>query len=195
MNSPLSTSNHPGNRIVVIGTTGSGKTTLAEQLAQLWQVPHIELDMLHWGPNWTKTPLDIFRERTRQAVMADAWVTDGNYSKVRDIIWGRADTIIWLDYSLPVILQRLFRRTTRRIFTREELWNGNRETFRGAFLSRDSLFLWALKTYPRRHNETPALLARPEHQHLSVIHMRSPRQTARWLQALRVSTQIGANTP
>ena len=115
------------------------------------------------------------------------WVVDGNYRKVRDIVWTRADTIIWLDYALPVILARLFRRTLHRVFTREELWNGNRETLRGALLSRDSLFWWALKTYRRRRIETPIWLAKPEYQHLTLIHLTSPRAADHWLAQNEVS--------
>jgi adenylate kinase family enzyme len=178
---------HSGRRIVVIGSTCSGKTTLAALLAQRLSVSHVELDALHWQPNWTETPLDTFREYVADALSAPEWVVDGNYHKVRDIVWIRADTIIWLDYALPVILARLFKRTLRRIFTREELWNGNRETLRGVLLSRDSLLLWALKTYRRRRRETPIWLARPEYQHLTLIHLTSPRAADRWLAQSEVS--------
>ncbi len=165
----------------MVGTTGSGKTTLAAQLAHRFDVPHIELDALHWEPNWTEAPLDVFRARVTSALAAECWVTDGNYSKVRDLVWSRADTLIWLDYDLPVVFRRLVRRTFRRVFLRETLWNGNRETFRGAFLSRESLFLWALKTQKRRRREYPALLAQPEYAHLAVIHLATPRVAGRWL--------------
>ena len=135
-----------GRRIVVVGTTGSGKTTLASDLAQRLEVPHVDLDALHWEPGWTEAPTDLFRERVTRALSGEAWVTDGYYSAVRDIVWSRADTIVWLDYSLPTILYRLARRTFRRAFTREELWSGNKERVLTQFLSRDSIFLWALKT-------------------------------------------------
>ncbi len=168
-------------RIVVIGTTGSGKTTLARQLAERLGVPHVELDTLHWEPNWTMAPLETFRERVAQALQGEAWVVDGNYSKVRDIVWSRADMIIWLDYPFRVILARLIRRTLRRLITREELWNGNRERWREQFFSRESLFLWMLRTYRRRRREYPELLQQPEYAHLSVVRLRSPREAERWL--------------
>jgi adenylate kinase family enzyme len=176
-----------GRRIVVIGTTCSGKTTLAAQLAQRLGVRHVELDALNWQPNWTETPLDVFRASIADALSANAWVVDGNYRKVRDIVWTHADTIIWLDYPLPVILARLFKRTLRRVVTREELWNGNRETLRGTLLSRDSLLLWALKTYRRRRRETPMWLARPEYQHLTLIHLTLPQAADHWLAQIEVS--------
>ncbi len=175
----------PGPRIVIIGTTGSGKTTTAAQLARVLGIPHVELDALHWQPNWVMTERELFRQKVADALEGNAWVTDGNYGKARDIIWGRATTIVWLDYSLPVILWQLTGRTLRRIITREELWNNNRETFRGAFFARDSLFLWALETYPRHRKEYPELFARPEYAHLQVIHLKSRGETAKWLVGLQ----------
>jgi adenylate kinase family enzyme len=174
-----------GRRIAVVGTTGSGKTTMARRIAQHLAINHVELDALHWGPDWTPAPIEPFRERTAQALNGDAWVVDGNYGKVRDIVWSRADTIVWLDYPLLVILGRLVWRTLRRIITREELWQGNRERFVAQFASRDSLFLWALRTYPRRRREYPALLQRPEYVRLTVVHLRSPRAARDWLGAWR----------
>lgn len=170
-----------GRRIAVIGVTGSGKTTLAGQLAAGLNLTHVELDALHWGPNWTTEPVETFRQKVAQALAADAWVTDGNYSKVRDIIWERADTIVWLDYSLPLILWRLLLRGVRRAYSQEPLWNDNRETWRGLFFSRDSLFLWAIQTYPTHKREYPALLAEPANAHLRLHRLRSPHETERWL--------------
>jgi adenylate kinase family enzyme len=170
-------------RIVVIGTSGSGKTTLAYRLSQNLGVPHVELDAIHWGPNWTPASREAFREQTSQALSGAVWVTDGNYSVVRDIVWSRADTVVWLDYALPVVLARVLWRTIRRVFTREELWNRNRERVREAFLSRESIILWTFSTYRRRRREYPILLGSPEHAHLTVVHLRSPRAARRWLGA------------
>ena len=168
-------------RIVVIGTTGSGKTTLAHRLASRQGAPHIELDALHWDAHWTMAPLPVFRERVAQALAGAAWVVDGNYSKVRDLVWPRAELIVWLDYGLPLIFWRLFWRSLRRSLAREELWNGNRERLRDQFFSRDSLFLWALQTNRRHRAEYAALLGRPEHAHLKLVRLRSPAATRRWL--------------
>jgi len=175
------TINGCGRRIAVVGTTGSGKTTLARQLAICFGIPQIELDALHRGPNWAAAPVEKLRERTAQALSGETWVADGNYSEVRDIVWGRADTLIWLDYPLRVILWRLLRRSLRRSLLHEELWNSNRESLRAQFASRDSLFLWALHTYWRRKREFPALLAKPEYAHLTLVRLHSPGDTRRWL--------------
>lgn len=174
-----------GQRISVIGTSGSGKTTLASQISQCLAIPHVELDALYHQPNWTQAPLDVFRKRVEQSLSSDSWVVDGNYSKVRDIVWSRADTVVWLDYTLPVITGRLLRRTLQRVVTQEELWSGNRETWRQLF-SRDSILLWMLQSYPKHRKQYPLLLAQPEYAHLKVVHLRSPKTTCTWLSTLKV---------
>jgi adenylate kinase family enzyme len=171
-------------RIVVVGTCGSGKTTLARRLAQRLGIAHVELDSLHWGPDWTPAPREVFRERVAQALSGEAWTTDGNYRAVRDIVWRWADTVVWLDYSLPVVMGRVTRRTIRRSALREELWNGNRERFREAFLSRDSIIWWALTSYRRRKREYPVLFGQPDYAHLHVVHLASPRTADKWLNGL-----------
>jgi len=173
-------------RIAVVGTSGSGKTTLAHQLALRLGIPHVELDAIHWGPDWTPAPLEIFRERTAEALCGDAWTVDGNYSAVRGIVWNRADTVVWLDYSLPVVMGRVTWRTIRRTALREELWNGNRERFRDAFLGRESIIWWAFSTYRRRKKQYPALFGQPEYAHLRVVHLTSPRAAREWLDGLPV---------
>jgi adenylate kinase family enzyme len=171
-------------RIVVVGVTGSGKTALARVLSRRLGLPHVELDALYWGPNWTPVPDEVFRARVAEALRGEAWVADGNYGIVRDIVWARVDTLVWLDYDLPVILWRLTQRMWQRVFTQEELWNGNRERLRDHFFSRNSLYLWALKTHGRRRREYPLHLRRPEFAHLAVVRLRSPRATEDWLASL-----------
>jgi adenylate kinase family enzyme len=170
-------------RVAVVGVTGSGKTTLAAALAQRLGLPHLELDALFWDPNWTPAPRDVFRARAAEALARGRWVTDGNYSTLRDLIWPQAQVLVWLDYALPLVLWRLARRTWQRLTRRTVLWNGNRDRFWHQ-LGRDSLFLWALQTHPRHRREYPALLAQPEHARLHVVRLRSPRAAAEWLARL-----------
>ena len=174
----------PGRRIAVVGTTGSGKTTTAAEIARRLGIPHVELDALNWGPDWTPAPEDTFRQRVAERTGGETWVVDGNYRAVRDIVWGRADAVVWLDLSFPVVIGRLSWRTLRRLISREELWGTNRETWSSQFLSRDSLFLWAIKTHWRHRWEYRDLLALPEHAHLRVVHLRSPRAVRAWLDSL-----------
>jgi adenylate kinase family enzyme len=170
-------------RIVVVGTSGSGKTTLAREIARRLSLPHVELDAVHWGPNWTEPPVALFRQKTDEALRGDRWVADGNYGKVRDLVWGRAELLVWLDYALPLVMGRLLRRTLRRGFTQEELWNGNRERLRDMF-TRESLLLWALQSHTRHRRVYPTRFQAPEYRHLEVVRLRSPRAAEEWLARL-----------
>jgi adenylate kinase family enzyme len=176
-------------RIVVVGITGSGKSTLGMQLAQRLNLPFVELDALHWEANWTPAPLEVFRARVDQALAGQQWVVGGNYSKARDLIWIRADTLIWLDYPLYISLWRLLRRSIRRILTQEDLWGtGNRETWRNQFFSRDALFLWALRSARKAKHHYPKLLAQPEYAHLNVCRLKSPLEAQEWLNSVEYVT-------
>lgn len=171
-------------RIVVLGASGSGKTTAAKEIARILDVKHVEFDYYRHGPNWTETPDDVFREQLREALQVDTWVADGNYSVARDVVWPRATTVIWLDYPMRIIMWRLFSRIMRRGILRQELWNGNKENIWGHFFTRESLFLWALKTHGRHRRTYPVAFAQPEHAHLQVVRLRSPRSTREWIAAL-----------
>ena len=176
-------------RTAVVGTSGSGKTTLARRLAQRLGLPHVELDSLYWGPDWTPAPRERFREEVARALGGEAWSTDGNYGAVRDIVWARADTVVWLDYSLPVVMRRVIWRTIRRSALREELWSGNRERFGKAFFGRESIIWWALSTYRRRKRQYPVLFEQPEHAHLHVVRLASPRAAREWFDGLPVAQE------
>ena len=179
-----STTNFPHRRLVIIGTTSSGKSTLAKALAEKISAETIDLDYLHWEPKWAEAPDEVFRERVEKAISASAWVVAGNYHMVRDIVWAKAHALIWLDYPFPIVFWRLLTRTLRRTLTQEELWNGNRETFwvHLKLWSQDSLFHWLFKTYWRRKREIPILLARPEYKHLESIRFKQPHETEVWLE-------------
>ena len=103
------------------------------------------------------------------------------YSAVRDLVWPRADTVIWLDYPLIVNIWRLTRRNLWRILAREELYHGNRESFRTHFLSRDSLYVWAVQSYRRHPQQWAELLRGGNYPHLATLRLRSPGATRRWL--------------
>jgi adenylate kinase family enzyme len=179
----------PGRRINVVGTTGSGKTTVARALASRLAIPHIEMDGLFWKPGWTETSDEELFAAVDRATDGPSWVLDGNYSRTRPIVWPKLDTVVWLDYAFSRVFGQLLRRTIRRAITREPLWGGCCESARKAFFSRDSILLWCISTYRRRRRKYPRLFADPENAHLHVIRLRSPRQAARWLQSIAPSAR------
>jgi adenylate kinase family enzyme len=122
-------------RISVVGISGAGKTTVGRAIADRLDAPFTELDGLHHQPGWNELPADEFQERVGPIVAGDTWVIDGNYTSkgVLDLVWGRADTVVWLDVSRSEAMRRVIARTLRRAATREELWNGNRELLRNFF--------------------------------------------------------------
>jgi adenylate kinase family enzyme len=168
-------------RVVVRGGTGSGKSTLAREAARRLGLPYVELDALHHGPGWREATAEQLCARVEQALDdGRGWVVDGNYdSKLGTLVLDRADLIVWLDLPLPVKFGRLLRRTVRRARTGEELWNGNRETWRGSFLSRESILLWLFRTHWRNRREWPERFAgRP------LVRLRGSAEAAEWLRTL-----------
>lgn len=179
-------------RAVVVGTSAAGKTTFARRLAAILDVPHVELDALNWEAGWKEADHDVFQARVAAALDAsEGWVVDGGYSHLQPLIWGAADTVIWLEFSLPVILLRLTQRTVVRVIGQQELWNGNRERWRTAFFSRDSLYWWVLTTHQGRRRRMEAALDRPEYRHIRALRFRSPRQAEKWIRGMEVS-RIGS---
>jgi adenylate kinase family enzyme len=163
-------------RISVVGTSGSGKTTLARKLATALGVPMLELDAVFHQPGWTELPREEFRRRVSEFVTSsEAWVVDGNYSVVRDLVWARADTVVWFDLPRYEVMRRLGWRTARRGALRTELWNGNRETLRN-FLSRDprnSILAWAWTTHRRNRDRYHTAAMDPTWSHLEFVRVTS----------------------
>lgn len=170
----------PAMRVNVIGTTGAGKTAFAARLAAALGADHIELDALHWEPGWTPADRDAFRGRVADALSGDAWVTCGNYRAVRDIVWSRADTVVFLDYPLPLMFGRLLRRTARRVVSRERVWGHSTETVRDVF-ARDSIFVWQLKTFRAKRRHYREALADPRWAHIEFVRFRRPHEADAWL--------------
>ena len=170
-------------RIVLKGTSGAGKTTLGAELSRRLGVPFIELDALHHGPNWTAATSDELRAGVRAAMAAapDGWVIDGNYdSKLGDTVTAEAEVIVWLDLPLATKLLRTARRSLVRMRNDEELWNGNKETWRGWIADRDALFPYLVKAHRRHRREWPKRFAGDPR----VVRLRSDAEVWQWVERL-----------
>ncbi len=136
------------NKINVIGTSGSGKSTFAKALSKKLDYPHIEMDAVFWGKDWYQPNDDEFFGNLSKALKPDQRVLDGNYTRTIPIKWQDVDTIIWIDYSFPRTLYQAVKRAITRIVKQTELWpgTGNKESLKKLF-TKDSIVLWTLKTY------------------------------------------------
>lgn len=181
-------------RINIVGTAGSGKTTFSNTLAHHLGLSHIELDALYWGPKWQPLALPNFRKRVKQATAENHWIVDGNYrTKARDIIWKRAQTVIWLDYPLPLVLWRLCQRSVTNIYSRRDLWEtGSRETLEKQFLSRDSFLLWAIKTHNPRRQRLAEAMQDDAYAHIDFVRLPSPFHAQMWLKRMAPQPQPAA---
>ncbi|GII61594.1 hypothetical protein Skr01_16790 [Sphaerisporangium krabiense] len=171
-------------RVLVAGISGAGKTTMARAVASRLRLSCHELDALRFtGPNWAIDP--GFAGRMAEIAAAPGWVFDSfGYPEVRDLLWTRADTVIWLDYPRSVIMPRVLRRSLRRTLLRERVFGGNVETWREWF-SRHHPAWWAWTQHATRHSEIASRVRDPRFAHLHVVHFTSPREADDWLRSLR----------
>ncbi|ROR90944.1 hypothetical protein [Nocardioides aurantiacus] len=169
-------------RVSVVGSSGSGKTVVASRVAAALAVPHIELDALHWGPDWTPATPGDFKVRVEAATAADGWVIDGNYwSKIGPLVWDKADTVIWVSPPRWRAITQSISRIIRRAATRQELWNGNRESWRGLMFWRgeDSILWWAWTAYGRTQHRYAQAMRDPEWANLTFHRLRTRRDVDR----------------
>ena len=181
-------------RVSVVGNSGSGKTTLGAALGRAMGAPHLELDGVFHQPNWEPLDQAEFRRRVGEFVAADRWVVDGNYSAVQDLIWDRADTVVWLDPPRSRVMRQVLWRTIRRAAVHKELWNGNRERWGNLFTAdpQESVIAWA---WTRHHVYQERYLAAsrdPANAHLNFVRVRSPRDTAALLRRAREQSLPGS---
>ena len=168
-------------RYLIYGVTGSGKTTLAGQLAERTGLPWHHVDALTWLPEWTPVPDDEQRAIVARLCAEDAWILDSAYAKWLDVPLGRADVIVGLDYPRWLSLWRVTVRTLRRARDKQRICGDNVETWRRAF-SRDSMVVWHFRSFARKRARIRAWAADP--QGPSVVHLRTTRQTREWLDSL-----------
>jgi adenylate kinase family enzyme len=172
------------NRIVVIGSSCSGKSTFSQYLALKEELEYIELDQIHWLPDWQERSDSEFRKLVDKATLSDTWIVDGNYSVARDVIWPRATKIIWLNHSFRLVLYRSITRSIKRAWTKEILFAGNIESFKQTFFSRDSIILWVLKTYHQKRKNYSTLLKEVKAKGITVIKLNNQSQVNDYLKHL-----------
>jgi adenylate kinase family enzyme len=161
---------------------------VADSIARRIGVPHIELDAIFWQPQWVGKPVEQFRADVLAILSkyGDGWVCDGNYRHVRDLILPQADTVVWLRLPFRVVFWQLLKRTIVRLRRDEVLWGTNRESWRGHFLSRDSLLLYSITSWRRHHKGVRQALEEIPHQAL-VLELRSEREIEEFLASLQAT--------
>ncbi|MEU9450836.1 adenylate kinase [Streptomyces sp. NPDC048277] len=167
-------------RILVVGVTGAGKSTLAQALSSQLGLPYLEMDALYFnGPGWAVN--SELTEDVSRLTAGPRWIVDSlGYPEVRDLLWDRADTVIWLDYPRRVIMPRVLRRSVRRTVTREVLFGGNRETWTG-WLSREHPAWWAWSQHGPRRREIERRVRDPRFAPLDTLRFGRPDDTTAWL--------------
>jgi len=171
-------------RIQVVGTSCSGKSTLAEKLSCAMNIPHVELDELFWKQGWIESDSEEFYHSVAQAIDQDSYVCCGNYSRVRELLFLKATHIVWLNYSFQRVLFRALKRTIHRSLFKVKVCNGNVESFKKSFLSKDSILLWVIKTYKRRRKEYPVLLKKEALKGTKIIELKRPCSTQKLIEKI-----------
>lgn len=178
-------------RFLVVGTSGAGKSTFAEALSKATACPWVELDALYWGPGWKAVPHAQFEHGVRAATQGERWVADGNYTAVREVLWPRATHVVWLNYSRWTVFSRLLWRTLARGLVRTELWQGNRESLRMAFFSRESVLWWSYSTFEKNRRKYAALRDDPQYAHLEWTEITRPSQTKAFIERCAKTAREG----
>lgn len=174
-------------RIQVVGSSCVGKTTFSKKLSEILNIPHVELDFLHWEPNWKEADVEVFKSRISKAIVSDAWIVDGQYSgKIGSLVSKEINIIIWLDMSLFIILKRFFIRTLKRSWTREILWNGCQETLKNSVFKRNSLLMWILNTHRARRAKYLCKFKTPS-EGITYIRLQSPKEVVNFLDNVQSS--------
>jgi adenylate kinase family enzyme len=161
-------------RVSLVGSPGSGKTTLGRQLAARLDAPFIELDAIFHQPRWGELPREEFREQVSAKLQGPKWVVDGNYSAVQDLVWQQADTVVWLDLPRHVVMRRVIVRTLRRAITRERLWNGNREPLTNFYRldPEKNIIRWTWIKQPEYVERYGSAIQQAANAHLEFIRLR-----------------------
>jgi adenylate kinase family enzyme len=177
-------------RLLVAGTSGAGKTFVAARLGEVLDVPHVEIDALFHGPDWT--PRSQFYADVQAFSACSAWVTEWQYDSARDLLAERADLLVWLDLPRMTVMRQVIQRTVQRRLRRQALWNGNREPpLRTIATDADHIVRWAWRTHADSTQRITATEQR--HPQLVVVRLGSRREIRRWIAGpVRTATSASA---
>ena len=166
-------------RILVAGVTGAGKPTYAQELAGRLDLPFHEMDALFHGPGWE--PLPTFVADVQATTAGDRWVFDSyGYETVRDLVWSRADTVVWLDYSRLVVLGRVLRRSAVRAGVGAPIFNGNVERF-ADWRRPDHPVQWSMRRFGPLRADMERRFADPTYAGMHKVRVRRPAAARWWL--------------
>lgn len=174
------------NKTIIIGSSCSGKTTLGKRLAKITHAKIIDIDELHWKPNWQSTPSAQLIPKIEKEIWGEPrWIISGNYRETMPTTMPQATCVIWLDYPLTLLLRRMLKRTIIRVITQQEICNGNKETIKGTFFEKNNLFSYTIRTYPKRKQQFPQIIK--TYPHLKFIQIKSPKQLEKFIYKLQQS--------
>ena len=178
-------------RINIIGTSGSGKSTFARSLAEVLQLPYFEMDQLFWKPEWVESTDEEFLPKVEQVAEGPQWVLDGNYSRTSVIKLNRAQLLVWIDLPFLTTTFSVTCRAIKRSFSKKELWpdTGNRESLQKSFFSKDSIIWWSITHYRATVIRYEQLMHSGDHEHIAFLRFRSRTQIARLLKSGSLNDQ------
>lgn len=176
------------SRIVVIGSSGSGKTTVARRIADILDIPYLEMDSVRHANGWDSTPDPEFQLVLGEFTAQERWVVDGNYTShgAREVVWPRVDTVVWVDPPKRIVMSRVIRRTLKRTITREELWNGLREPWGNLYKTDpfENIIVWAWTRYDHVREKYETAMTDGTWAHATVHHLRSTAEVDRFLDSV-----------
>lgn len=173
-------------KIMICGSIGAGKTTLAKALSKKLNIAHTELDSVYWLPGWQMRPAEQMQELINKTTSVDRWIICGNFNAFKELTRDRADTIIWLDYPFLICFWQALKRSIRNIKTHQKCCNGNQDTWRRLFFSKNSILLWLIRTFRRRNKRYETMMQDPFYKNKAFIRLKSRKEAEKWLAGLAI---------